>query len=44
MDFRLRGNDNGLVGYFGVIPAQAGIHADTGKKSQEIINTYLTEG
>ncbi len=27
MDSRLRGNDEALVRYFGVIPAQAGIHA-----------------
>ena len=33
MDSRLRGNDNGPRAHPGVIPSQAGIHADVGQKS-----------
>ena len=41
MDSRLRGNDNGITRYLSVIPAQAGIHADTPRKFKESIHTYL---
>jgi hypothetical protein len=41
VDSRLRANDIELYESTRVIPAQAGIHSDTGKKSQEIID-YCT--
>ena len=41
MDSRLRGNDTEVPCDSVVIPAQAGIHADTPRKFKESIHTYL---
>ena len=41
MDSRLRGNDNSVKNDLNVIPAKAGIHAHSGKKSKKIICIYF---
>ena len=40
MDSRLRGNDRDLHGTSDVIPAKAGIHAETTEKFKENIYNY----
>ena len=43
MDSRLRGNDKEGSANYGVIPAQAGIHADATEKSKENVYNYLCD-
>ena len=42
IDSRLRGNDNRITGKLRVIPACAGIYADTTRTFKELIHLYLT--
>jgi hypothetical protein len=44
MDSRLRGNDTVMAWDLFVIPAKAGIHADTSKKLQENLTALPSKG